>query len=125
MGDSDTKFLLAYQPNRIGAPTTREIHDVSIIVDLTLAEGKYLKSIVDYAAMVGLAEIQLGSSPPGSILSLFNSAAGGGRLTADDQTFLVALYDMPLDRPAYEQRQMLVNALTTVNKTERREADRH
>jgi hypothetical protein len=120
MGDEETKYLSLYEPGRISTPTTRGITDVSIVIDVNLAEGKFLGSLIDYAALVGLAEIRLGAAPRNSILSLF-APSPPTQLTSNDSAFLKALYAMPLDRVGRQQRQTIVNSLVRANQAAKRE----
>ena len=83
----------------------------SVIVDADRATGLPLDSVVDYAALVGLAEVRFGEEPPpASVLSLF-APAGPRTLTTLDQTFLRTLYKLPLDRTAVAHRGLLVRGL--------------
>ena len=81
-----------------------------MVIDVKRAEGVPLKSVIDYATLVGLAEIKLGASPGNSILSLFRSD-GHNRLTRRDRAFLTGLYRIAMDRRAEQQRRALVGAI--------------
>jgi hypothetical protein len=109
--DGETAVLDQYESGRISTEIVRGIESASIIIDLRLAEGKPLKSLVDYAALVGLSELRLGSSSPYSITSMFDPGSKVRGLTAADKAFLHTLYEMPLDRTAKRQRQQLVDGM--------------
>ena len=101
--------LTQYESGRISTGVVRGIESVAVVVDLNLAEGKLLRALVDYAALVGLSEVRLGALAPHSILSMFEPAAGIRGLTATDKAYLHALYGMAADRNAKTQRQALVD----------------
>ena len=102
--------LLHYNSSMVSTQAVRAIHSATVVIDVERAEGASLKSVVDYAALVGMAEISLGAAPPESVLSLFQP--GGGReLTVRDRTFLSGLYEIAMDRPATRQRRAIVQAM--------------
>ena len=85
-----------------------------VMVDVGLADGFPLDSIASYVAMIVFAQIKasdgrLAASP--SILGMFDrtgprlSALRG--LTVWDRAYLRALYQIPLDRPLWQQRPRL------------------
>jgi len=85
-----------------------------IIIDGTRANGAGLAQLADYAAMAGLADLDLAanvSSVP-TILRLFNEPAEArpSGLTAWDQTFLYALYHA--DDGSRNLRAQIVGAMT-------------
>lgn len=102
--------LSLYSSSLVSTQVVRAIHSATVIVDVQRAEGVPLKSVVDYAAMVGLAEIVLGASPGDSILSLFQSDGDRG-LTRRDRAFLASLYRIAMDRRAAQQRRAIVQAM--------------
>lgn len=106
-----SSVLTQYETGRVSTGVVRGIESVSVIVDLNLAEGKLLKSLVDYAALIGLSEIRLGASTAHSILSMFEPAAGVRALTPLDEAYLHTLYEMAADRTAKKQRQALVDGM--------------
>lgn len=109
--NDEASVLTQYESGRISNGVTRGIESVSIVVDLNLVEGKRLASLIDYAALVGLSELRVGSSTSGSVLSLFDPASNVRGLTPADKAFLHTLYEMPLDRTAKKQRQALVDGM--------------
>ncbi len=100
-----------YRSSFLGTQMMRGIIASKVVIDVNLAEGVPLDSVAAFAALVGLAEIQLDEeTPPASILSLF--AEGGPRdLTPLDTNFLRTLYQLPLDRTARMQRGLLIRGL--------------
>jgi hypothetical protein len=100
-----------YRSSFLSTQLVRALKSATIIVDATKASGTPLESVAAYAALVGLAEIQLDEEvPTNSILGLF--APNGPRgLTALDINFLRTLYRLPLDRTASMQRGLLVRGL--------------
>jgi hypothetical protein len=102
--------LSLYSPSLVSTQAVRAIHSATVVIDVKRAEGVPLKSVIDYATLVGLAEIKLGASPGNSILSLFRSD-GHNRLTRRDRAFLTGLYRIAMDRRAEQQRRALVGAI--------------
>jgi hypothetical protein len=83
------------------------------IVDIPLATGKSLDAVADYVAMVTLAPSRLPPATPdaNSILALFTDGAAPQSLSNWDNAFLVALYDMPMNRTALRQRGQLASRI--------------
>ena len=100
-----------YRSSFLSTQLVRALKSATIIVDANKAGGVPLESVSAFAALVGLAEIQLDEdTPDNSILGLF--AAGGPRdLTPLDTGFLRALYRLPLDRTANMQRGLLIRGI--------------
>jgi hypothetical protein len=98
-------------PSLISTQAVRAITTATVIVDVGAAEGLPLKSVVDYAALVALAEIKGDASPSGSILSLFDRAGAPRELTRRDSGFLSGLYSIHMDRRADQQRRTLVGQM--------------
>lgn len=100
-----------YRSSFLSTQMVRVLRAATVIVDVDDAEGKPLDSVVDFAALVGLAEIRPSDPPPaGSVLSLFTDQ-GAKELTPLDSNFLSALYKLPLDRTAIAHRGLLVRGL--------------
>jgi hypothetical protein len=102
--------LLQRNPSIVGSQIIRSIHAATVVIDVKQAEGVPLKSVVDYAALVGLAEIKLDAAPARSVLSLFQPG-GERRLTRRDTAFLTALYRIPMDRRSEQQRRSIVGEM--------------
>lgn len=110
-GNSSTTVTNHYNASLVSTQLARAIYSATIIVDVNRAQGNRLKSIVDYATLVGLAEIDFGSKPGGSILSLFEPAEAHRELSPRDRAFLSGLYRIPLDRKLGLQRNRLANEI--------------
>lgn len=95
----------------ISTQLKRAITHATVVVDVRGATGKSLKSVVDYASLVGLAEVRLGASAPNSILNLFSPDQKPVELTVTDQAFLRTLYAMSLDRKADQHRRILIGQI--------------
>lgn len=105
------KVSTQFRSSFVSTQMVRVLRAATVIVDVDDAEGQALDSVIDFAALVGLAEIKPnGSPPPHSILSLF-APAGPKELTSLDGRFLSALYKLPLDRTAIVHRGLLVRGL--------------
>ena len=76
-----------------------------VIVDVTLATGKSLDAVADYAALAALAPMKLPPPTPGvpSILALFTDGTAD-TLSRWDRAFLAALYRIPMNRNGNRQR---------------------
>jgi hypothetical protein len=105
-------FNTVYEPGRFEASTRRVIQRAFVLIDLDQANGKFLNSLIDYAAFVGLAEVRLGASSDNSILSLFGTETPSTQLTKNDVTYLKTLYSMPMNRSGQQQRGTFVNGMT-------------
>lgn len=102
--------LFQYNSSIVSTQVVRAIRSATVVIDVQRANGLPLRSVVDYAALVGLSEIVLGASPTDSILSLFRS--GGNReITRPDRAFLASLYRIAMDRKAEQQRRAIVQAM--------------
>ncbi len=106
------RSLNQYGSSIISTQAIRVLKSATIIVDANLAEGHTLDAVASYIAMVAFAEISSNDfAPSGSILSTFVSAEASA-VTDWDLAFLRALYRLPLDRKARQQRNILVAELT-------------
>ena len=105
--------LMLYDSSVVSTLSQRVIVSAIVIIDQDDVMGRTLDSLADYAALVALAEIRdVGATPEGSILGLFNTPAAVRNLTTQDTAFLRALYHMPLDRQALQHRGILVGQIT-------------
>lgn len=111
MNDSST-VLNHYNPSLVSTRTMRALRTATVLVDANQAEGQTLKSVADYVALVALAEIQLDARPANSVLSLFSGPDAPRRMSPRDETFLKALYRLPLDRRSRQQRARLVSDMS-------------
>jgi len=104
---------MQYGSSVLSTLSQRSIASAVVIVDTDGVEGRSLKAVAAYAALVGLAEIrQSGAKPAGSILTMFDGGTPVRSLTRQDQAFLKALYRLPLDRKAQLHRSALVGDMT-------------
>jgi hypothetical protein len=94
----------------ISVPTVRSIRHATVVIDVNRATGKKLASVVDYAALVALAEVRQGAAPSDSVLNLFQ-ATDSRRLSPNDTAMLKGLYRIPLARKADQQRRSLVTSI--------------
>lgn len=109
-GNVDSATLHHYSASLLSTRSARGIYAATLVVDSKRIGEVSVRSIADYAALVGLAEVSFGAAPEGSILSLFSPA--GDRLLSDrDTSFLSGLYRIAMDREGHLQRQMLVNEI--------------
>lgn len=106
-----TSVIAQYNSSLVSTLTVRGITSATVVVDVERASGASLASIIDYAALVGLAEVRNGAAPDGSILSLFKPAAAPKALTDRDEAFLKGLYKITLDRKADQQQRTLVGQM--------------
>lgn len=105
--------MMHYDSSLVSTLSQRVIRSAIVLVDTDDVEGRSLKAIAAYAALVGLAEIRdPGAKPAGSILAMFDSPAAPQRFTRQDEAFLKALYRLPLDRKAQLHRGALVRDMT-------------
>ena len=102
--------LSLYGSSLVSTQVVRAISSATVVVDVQRAEGVPLKSVIDYAALVGLSEIAFSASPADSILTLFQSGRNRG-LTRRDRAFLTSLYRIAMDRKAEQQRRAIVQAM--------------
>ncbi len=97
-------------PSIISTRVARAIVTATVVIDVNRARGASLDAVADYAGFVALAEIDPPKeAPQQSILTLFAGGAEG--LTQRDRDFLTALYKIPLDRQAYQQRGQMMGKL--------------
>jgi len=109
----DMPTLMHYESSVLSTLTNRVLTSAIVIIDTDEAMGRRLDTLAAYAALVALAEIRNAeATPPGSILTLFESSAPPRDLTAQDLAFLRALYRLPLDRQAMQHRGQLVHGIT-------------
>lgn len=112
--DSDASMLTQYNSSIISTQGIRALKTATVIIDIDRARGVSLDAVADYAALVSLAEIgSADSPPPQSILNLFDDKAATNELTPWDTAFLRALYRLPLDRAARQQRGFIVREMVS------------
>ena len=114
-GNIDSATLHHYSASLVSTRSARGIYAATLVVDSKRIGAVSVRSIADYAALVGLAEINFGASPDSSILSLFANS-NDRQLSDRDLSFLNGLYRIAMDREAHLQRQMLVNEIVRPKK---------
>lgn len=108
----DTTTINQTGSSIISTQVVRALTSAVVVVDVNRAGGVRLDALADYVGLVGLAEVRRSNSPPAeSILQLFEPGALVTAITQRDAAFLQALYKLPLDRRARQQRGLLVEAL--------------
>ncbi len=112
------RYVDGYDSSLIGTRVRVNIEGASVIVDANRAQGRSLKAVASYVAMVTLARIKLGSivESEDSILGLFAGAGAIVRndLSAQDRAFLAALYKVPPNRDARQQRGAIIQVMTKI-----------
>jgi hypothetical protein len=95
--------------SRLKAPIYDEIWASLIIVDVSKLDDVKWPQLMDYLAMVGLAQIDPDGQPTGydSILNLFNAGSSPKVMSEMDRTYLQALYTMDLMTFPHAQRGIL------------------
>lgn len=120
----DKQTMMRYESSMISTAAQRALTSASVVVDADGVRGRSLDTIAAYAALVAFAEIRRGdTAPEGSILSLFTSPAPPRELTAQDLSFLRALYRLQLDRQARRHRNVLVREMTAALTSEQQTSD--
>jgi len=110
-GNSRTRSMTRPGNSIVSTQVMRAISHATVVIDVKRSTGKPLSAITDYAALVGLAEVKLGASAPGSILGMFGTDHNFGELTPTDIGFLKGLYAMHMDRRAEQHRRVLVGKI--------------
>ena len=111
--DSGGGYTNSRRSSLVSSNAKRAIRTATVLVDVALAQGKDLDGVIDYAALVGLAEIRFSGEPPAnSVLALFAPDNPVYGLTTQDEALLKALYRLPLDRQGRYHRGWLVNGVT-------------
>jgi hypothetical protein len=107
-----------YTANLISTGIEIELTSTVIIVDINQSNGYPLESVASYISMIAFAQINGATqeaSSNSSILGMFNDTrpriAALRNLTIWDRAYLHALYDMPPDRPMWQQRKRLSSAM--------------
>lgn len=108
----DTTFLQHSSTSLVSTETIRVLRSATVVIDIKRTEGLPLASVASYAAMVALAEMRPGAAGGvGSVLGLFDGGDPPRSPTAWDIAFLRAVYRLPLDRRAEQQRRVLIGDL--------------
>lgn len=101
-----------YGSSLVSSQVVRALTSATVVIDVTRAHGHNFDALIEYAALVALAEIAPSDTPPeDSVLGLFVAAPAPAGLSHFDRRFLLALYALPLDRTIRFQRGYLTDAL--------------
>jgi hypothetical protein len=117
VSNGQTTGIDGYSSSLIGTRVRAKIERATFIVDANKADGRTLKSVAAYAALVTLARIKMDHaiSDPNTILGRFaDPKAPAEDLTARDKAFLSALYEVPPNRDARQQTQQIVVAMSKI-----------
>jgi hypothetical protein len=93
-------------PSRMKSGVRHDLNSVSVIIDMVQVEGVSLPALVDYTAMLALAQVdpRADFSGQSTVMNLFADPEGVTGLTQWDQDYLRALYAARPDRAtAYAQ----------------------
>lgn len=102
----------AYSSSIVRTQIVRALRSVTVVIDVTKAEGVPLDAVAAYAAMVAFAEMKpVQIPPPNSILGLFAPGAQVASATDWDISFVKALYSIPAARAGWKQKRMLVGKI--------------
>ena len=108
-------FVNHYNSSLVGTETVRALRTATVVIDMKRTQGLPLSSVASYAAMVALAEMRPSvAGGAGSILGLFEGGELARGPTTWDIAFLRAVYKLPLDRRAEQQRRMLIRDLVAM-----------
>lgn len=101
-----------YGSSLVSSQVVRALTSARVVIDVTRAHGKNFDALIDYVALVALAEIAPGDTPPEhSVLGLFGADPAPEGLSHFDRQFLLALYALPLDRTMRFHRGYLTEVL--------------
>ncbi len=83
--------------SRLTRPVVRNIESAMVIVDLEKVQALNMGQLVDYVALVGLAQVNLDKAPAQgpSILAVFSDGSPPPEMTLWDRALLHALYTTP------------------------------
>lgn len=96
----DPPILASRNPSRMRSSIRHDLNSVTVVIDLSKTEGVMLSALMDYAAMVALAQIdpRADYSRQPTVLNLFGDPQGVRGLTDWDRDYLQALYSARNDR---------------------------
>jgi hypothetical protein len=101
-----------YGSSLVSSQVVRALTSATVVIDVTRAHGQKFDALIDYAALVAVAEIAPSDTPPEhSVLGLFVADPAPAGLSHFDRRFLLALYALPLDRTIRFHRGYLTEAL--------------
>lgn len=96
--------------SRMRSPLRYDLHSATVVIDMTKANGVLLSALMDYAAMVVLAQVdpRADYSDQPTVLNLFNDPDGVTGMTDWDHAYLQALYLAEPDRASSNAQEAAV-----------------
>ena len=97
----------SYGSSLVGTKFNVDVVAATVIVDVTLANGRSLDAVADYAGRIilGPTRMPVKAADQSTILTLFSSTtASPDQLTRFDRAYLWALYKLPAERAAWTLR---------------------
>ncbi|WP_313014187.1 hypothetical protein [Brevundimonas sp.] len=97
--------------SRMRSPLRYDLRSATVVIDMAKANGVMLPALLDYAAMVVLAQVDPRSdySDQPTILNLFNAPEGITGMTDWDLAYLHALYEAEPDRASARAQEAAVS----------------
>ncbi|MFN3877999.1 MAG: hypothetical protein ACK4MH_06450 [Brevundimonas sp.] len=96
--------------SRMRSPLRYDLRSATVVIDMTKANGVMLPALMDYTAMVVLAQVdpRADYSDQPTVLNLFNDPEGVIGMTDWDHAYLQALYDAEPDRSSARAQEAAV-----------------
>lgn len=96
--------------SRMRSPLRYDMNSATVVIDMTRAGGVSLPALLDYTAMVVLAQVDPRSdySDQPTVLNLFNDPEGVTAMTDWDHSYLQALYEAEPDRSSARAQEAAV-----------------
>ena len=100
-GEHRAPIYYARNVSRLRSAVRYDLRSVTVIIDMTKTGDITLQSLMDYTAMVVLAQVNPRSdySNQPTIMNLFDNPDDITQMTEWDRLYLQALYDSEVDRP--------------------------
>lgn len=102
--------IASRNPSRLRSPLRYDLSSATVVIDMSKTSGVLLPALIDYTAMVALAQIDPRSDYSGqpTILNLFNEPEAATGLTDWDLAYLNALYEAEPDRASAASQEAAV-----------------
>ena len=96
--------------SRMRSPLRYDLNSATVVIDMTRADGVSLTALIDYVAMVVLAQVDPRSdySDQPTVLNLFKDPHGVVSMTDWDMSYLHALYEAEPDRASSRAQEAAV-----------------
>jgi hypothetical protein len=106
----DPPYIDRRNVSRMRSPLRYDLNSATVVIDMTKANGVMLPALMDYTAMVVLAQVDPRSdySDQPTILNLFNDPEGVTGMTDWDHAYLQALYQAEPDRASANAQEAAV-----------------